>query len=125
MLFLETARLLIRPSGRISFLLPAQLVKTETAFFQALLAQGAIVSLHTITNDTRLMPHLPRTMALSLLTLAGSHAPQTVADMVWGVRQLDELDDAARHVALALTTSHYSIPTPAPGRCSGQHVPQN
>ena len=40
-------------------------------------------------------------MALSLLTLAGSHAPQTVADMVWGVRQLDELDDAARHVALS------------------------
>ena len=99
-LFLETARLLIRPSGRIGFLIPAQLVKTETAFFQALLAQGAIVSLHTITNDTRLMPHLPRTMALSLLTLAGSHAPQTVADVVWGVRQLDELDDAARHVAL-------------------------
>jgi hypothetical protein len=99
-LFLETARLLIRPSGRIGCLIPAQLVNTETAFFQALLAQGAIVSLHTITNDTRLMPHLPRTMALSLLTLAGSHDPQTVADVVWGVGQLDELDDAARHVAL-------------------------
>jgi hypothetical protein len=99
-LFLETARLLIRPTGRIGCLIPAQLVTTETAFFEMLLAQGAIVSLHTITNDTRLMPHLPRTTALSLLTLVGSHAPQTVADVVWGVRQLDELDDAARHVAL-------------------------
>jgi hypothetical protein len=99
-LFLETARLLIRPTGRIGCLIPAQLVTTETAFFQTLLAQGAIVSLHTITNDTRLMPHLPRTMALSLLTLVGSHDPQPMVDVVWGVRQLDELDDAARHVAL-------------------------
>jgi hypothetical protein len=101
LLFLETARLLIRPTGRIGCLIPAQLVTTETAFFQTLLAQGAIVSLHTITNDTRLMPHLPRTMALSLLTLTGSPAPRTAADMVWGVRQLDALDDATRHVALS------------------------
>ena len=99
-LFLETARLLIRPTGRIGCLIPAQLVTTETAFFQTLLAQGALVSLHTITNDTRLMPHLPRTTALSLLTLTGSHDPRRGADMVWGVRQLDELDDATRHVML-------------------------
>ena len=99
-LFLETARLLIRPTGRIGCLIPAPLVTTETAFFQTLLAQGALVSLHTITNDTRLMPHLPRTTALSLLTLTGSHDPQRGADMVWGVRQLDELDDATRHVML-------------------------
>ena len=99
-LFLETARLLIRPTGRIGCLIPAPLVTTETAFFQTLLAQGALVSLHTITNDTRLMSHLPRTMALSLLTLAGQHAPRTAADVVWGVRQLDELDDATRHVRL-------------------------
>jgi hypothetical protein len=99
-LFLDTARLLIRPTGRIGCLIPAQLVTTETAFFQTLLAQGAIVSLHTLTNDTHLMPHLPRTTALSLLTLAGAHDPQTVADVVWGVRHCDELDDAARHVAL-------------------------
>src|SRR4029450_4443946 len=71
------------------------------AFFQTLLAQGAIVSLHTISNDTRLLPHMPRTMALSLLTLVGSHDPQPMADVVWGVRQLDELDDATRHVALS------------------------
>jgi hypothetical protein len=101
LLFLETARLLIRQVGRIGCLIPAQLVTTETAFFQTLLAQGAIVSLHTITNDTRLMPHQPRTMALSLLTLTGSPAPRTAADVVWGVRQLDELDDATRHVALS------------------------
>src|SRR5499427_4418130 len=99
-LFLEIARLLIRPTGRIGCLIPAQLVTTATAFFQTLLAQGAIVSLHTITNDTRLMPHLPRTTALSLLTLTGSHDARTAADVVWGVRQLDELDDATRHVAL-------------------------
>jgi hypothetical protein len=98
--FLETARLLIRPTGRIGCLIPAQLVITETAFFQTLLAQGALVSLHTITNDTRLMPHLPRTTALTLLTLTGAPDPQREADVVWGVRQLDELDDAARHVAL-------------------------
>jgi hypothetical protein len=101
LLFLETARLLIRPTGRIGCLIPAHLVTTETAFFQTLLAQGAIVSLHTITNDTRLMPHLPRTMALSLLTVTGSPDPRTAADMVWGVHQLDELDDATRHVALS------------------------
>jgi hypothetical protein len=101
LLFLETARLLIRPTGRIGYLIPAQLVTTETAFFQTLLAQGAIVSLHTIINDTRLMPHLPRTMALSLLTLTGSPAPRTAADVVWGVRQLDALDETTRHVDLS------------------------
>jgi hypothetical protein len=100
-LFLEAAQLLIRPSGRIGCLIPTELVITETAFFQALLTQGAIVSLYTITNDMRLMPHLPRTTALSLLTLAGPHEPRTTADMVWGVRQLEELDDATRHVALS------------------------
>jgi hypothetical protein len=101
LLFLETARLLIRPTGRIGYLIPAQLVTTETTFFQTLLAQGAIVSLHTVTNDTRLLPHLPRTMALSLLTLTGSPDPRTAANVVWGVRQLDELHDATRHVALS------------------------
>jgi hypothetical protein len=100
-LFLDTARLLIRPTGRIGYLIPAQLVTTETAFFQTLLAQGAIVSLHTITNDTRLMPQLPRTTAFSLLTLTGSRGPQTTADVVWGVRHLDALDDATRHVVLS------------------------
>ena len=99
-LFLETARLLIRPTGRIGCLIPAQLVTTETAFFQTLLAQGAIVNLYTITNDARLMPHLPRTMAFSLLTLTGLPDPRAAADMVWSVLQLDELDDATRHVAL-------------------------
>jgi hypothetical protein len=98
--FLETARLLIRPTGRIGCLIPAQLVTTETAFFQTLLVQGALVSLYTMTNDTRLMPHLPRTTALSLLTLTGTSNPRTAADVVWGVRQIDELDDATRHVAL-------------------------
>ena len=99
-LCLETARLLIRPTGRVGCLIPAQLVTTETDFFQRLLAQGAIISLHTITNGTRLMPHLPRTMAFSLLTLAGRHDPRTAADVVWGVHQLDELDDTTRHVQL-------------------------
>jgi len=49
-------------------------------------------------------------MALSLLTLIGSHDPQTAADVVWGVRQLDELDDATRHVALS--TDDIALLTP-------------
>ena len=101
LLFLETARLLIRSTGRIGCLLPAHLVTTEAAFFQTLLAQGVVVSLHTITNDMRLMPHLPRTTGLSLLTLTGPQDPQAAADVVWGIRQLDALDDATRHVALS------------------------
>ena len=51
--------------------------------------------------------------------------PTEGADMVWGVRQLDELDDATRHVMLKADDIALSIPTPAPGQCSGQHAPQN
>ena len=47
------------------------------------------------------MPRLPRRTAVCLLTLTGPQSLHEAADVVWGVRQLDELDDAARHVPLS------------------------
>ncbi len=100
-LFLETSRLLIHPTGRVGCIMPAPRVTAEPGLCQTLLAQRALVSLYTLTNDTRLLPRLSRTSVFSLLTLAGPQCPHEVADVVWGVRQPEELDDATRHVPLS------------------------
>jgi hypothetical protein len=100
-LFLETSRLLIHPTGRVGCIMPATIVTAEPALCQSLLAQRALVSLYTLTNDTRLLPRLARTTVFSLLTLTGPQCPHEVADVVWGGRQPEELDDATRHVPLS------------------------
>jgi len=99
-LFIETARRLLRPHGRLGFVIPTPLLLSQPALFERLLREEALCSLYTIANDLRLLPHLPRTTAVSLLTLAGTGHRQDGADIVWGIRQLEALDEATGHLTL-------------------------
>lgn len=100
-LFIALYRLLLRPAGRAGCLIPAHMVTAQPAFFQSLLAEQCVASLYMIRNETCLMPRRPRRTAVCLLTLTGPQSPQAAADVVWEARQLDALDDAARHVPLS------------------------
>lgn len=98
--FLAWCQLLVRPTGRIGCLAPAPVLLREHSVLQQFLDQQILASFVTCSNATHLVSWSPRTALFALLTLTGSQCPQSAADVVWLVRQLEDLNVPSRHVSL-------------------------
>ncbi|MGE3536766.1 MAG: hypothetical protein AB7N91_04910 [Candidatus Tectimicrobiota bacterium] len=98
--FIVCSRLLVRPTGRIGYLLPVPGLLRERGFMQTLLEQQALASFASVSNASLLLPWLPRSTLIGLLTLRGSQRSQPEARVAWLARQPGDLADPDRYAPL-------------------------
>ena len=97
-LFAEHNWGLLTPRGRAGFIVPSGIVTEDTtkAYFQALLDQSALVSIHHFENESLVFKGLHHAYRFVLFTVGSS--PQ--ADLAFYARRAADLDDPHRHFAL-------------------------
>ncbi len=115
--FAELARDSICPTGRVGAILPSGLATGETGklFFQSLVNDGSIVSLHSFENESRIFAGIHNQLKFALLTLTGSAHPCAASDFVFFARHPEDLHSQWRH--FTLTADDFWLLNPNTGTC--------
>ncbi|MBK9968584.1 MAG: hypothetical protein IPP07_28450 [Holophagales bacterium] len=100
-LFAEHNRAITSLSGRAAFIVPGGIAMDDTTkeFFQAIVSSGSLASLYHFENEDRVFPGIHHASRFVLLTIDRS-GRAGIADLVFYARQVGDLDETNRHVAL-------------------------
>ncbi len=101
-LFAEHNRELTSVSGRAGFIVPGGIATDDTTkeYFQTIVDSGGLASLFHFENEDRVFPGVHHATRFVLLTLDRSGSSKA-ADLVFYARQVADLMDRHRHVALS------------------------
>jgi len=105
-LFAELARILVKPSGFVGFILPSGIATDSfnQFFFQDLVDSRALVNLFDFENREGLFPAVDSRQKFCLLTLAGTGdagASSRAAEFVFFAHRVEDLADGERRFTLS------------------------
>lgn len=102
-LFTETASMVVRPQGRIGFVVPSGIATDETTatFFFNQLESGRLVSLYEFENRERLFPAVAPVQRFALLTMQGEGASGATADFIFNATRIAHLVEQDRRCVLS------------------------
>jgi len=101
-LFAELARRLVAPHGCVGLLVPSGIATDDTTkdFFAALVDSQALSKLYDFENKAPLFPDVHRSFKFSTLIYGGSKRRSARADFVFFARNVEDLAEKKRHIAL-------------------------
>ncbi|MCC0094805.1 N-6 DNA methylase [Streptomyces flavotricini] len=99
--FAETDRILTGPRGRTGIIVPTGIATDATTqfFFKSLLTKGQLAALYDFENEEKIFPGVHNQMRFCLLMLRGAGSLNEPTQMVFKVRQADQI--AERRYQLA------------------------
>jgi len=103
MLFAETKRQLIKPTGRVGCIVPSGIATDDTTkhFFRDLVETRSLVSLYDFENREAIFPGVHRSYKFCLMTLSGAERPVERAEFAFFLHQTEQLADAERRFTLS------------------------
>lgn len=102
-LFAELSMKLVSPEGRVGMLVPSGIStdKTNMDFFAELTDTHRLRCIYDFENKKPCFPDVHRSFKFSILCFGGSAYTTDEADFVFFARDVDELNDPKRHIALS------------------------
>lgn len=102
-LFAELALELVSPMGRVGLLVPSGIASDNTTkdFFAALADSKRLRALYDFENRSRIFPDVDGRFKFSILLFGGREHTSEQADFVFFARDIEELSDQSRHIALS------------------------
>lgn len=103
MLFAELARKLVAPTGRVGLLVPSGISTDHTTreFFATLMDTKALINLYDFENKAPVFPDVHRSFKFCTLVYGGSEVKTAASSFAFFLRQIEDLDEKKRHIALS------------------------
>ncbi len=103
MLFAELARKLVAPTGRVGLLVPSGISTDHTTreFFATLMDTKALINLYDFENKAPVFPDVHRSFKFCTLVYGGSEVKTAASSFAFFLRQIEDLEDKKRHIALS------------------------
>ncbi|MEU8215604.1 DNA methyltransferase [Micromonospora taraxaci] len=115
--FVEQARKLTGPHGRMGIIVPTGIATDATTqfFFKDLVLNGSIAALYDFENRSGLFPAVDSRMKFSILSLVGRGLREPAAEFAFFLRDPSELNEAGK--AFTLTPEEITLLNPNTGTC--------
>ncbi|MGI5144299.1 Eco57I restriction-modification methylase domain-containing protein [Streptomyces sp. CA-106110] len=99
-IFAETDRMMTGPRGRMGIIVPTGIATDATTqfFFKDLVTNGQLAALYDFENEDKVFPGVHNQMRFCLLTLRGTGNMSEPAQMVFKVRQADQIAERRYHL---------------------------
>ncbi|MDQ3330246.1 MAG: N-6 DNA methylase [Planctomycetota bacterium] len=101
-LFAELARRIVAPHGRIGLLIPSGIATDNTTqeFFADLMEKKALRRFYDFENKKPHFPDVHRSFKFAVFNAGGRSATSETTDFAFFLRDIEELDERKRHIAL-------------------------
>ncbi|HEY4000613.1 MAG TPA: hypothetical protein VGO93_17210, partial [Candidatus Xenobia bacterium] len=101
--FTEACRQLIRPGGRVGYVVPSGLVHDENTrpFFRDLIRTGSLLNVHHFDNRKKLFPAVGGMITFCLVTMSNQGKARQKASFVCFAQTIEHLSDRQRRFELS------------------------
>lgn len=115
--FAELAHNVVAPKGRVGLLALSGIATDHTTknFFAELINSKSLIGLYDFENKAPVFPDVHRSLKFCVLLFGGSNIKSDSVDFVFFAREIEELKDKNRHIALS--TDDFKLLNPNTQTC--------